>query len=128
MRAAAACKLEPAARLQRRSRVCRDADTARFELNIRRRTMMKTSTEESRMDDEGEEGDELRGSTAPKSRRRMVTKTRLEENNSNARMVAVTTQESLDGIREKAMRIASFDEISARRCPVQGGLRTLWVQ
>ena len=34
-----------------------------------------------------------------------------EENESDGKTVAVTTQESLDGIREKAMRIASIDEL-----------------
>ena len=58
--------------------------------------------------------------------------------------MAVTTQESLDGIREKAMRIASLDEMeansSARRGSSPGGadidktmqakeiVRALWVQ
>ena len=48
------------------------------------------------MDDGGEEGDESRSSTASNTRRRTV---------------AVTTQESLDGTREKAMRIASLGEL-----------------
>ena len=54
------------------------------------------------MDDEGEEGDGFRSSTATNTRRRIVTKTPLEENKSDETTVAVTTQESLDGIREKA--------------------------
>ena len=70
--------------------------------NTRRRTMTNTSMEESRMDDEVEEGDELRSSAVPNTRRRIATKTSLEENSTNERTVAVTTQESLDGIREKA--------------------------
>ena len=49
----------------------------------------------------------------PNTRRRIVTKTRSEVNKSDERTVAVTTQESLDGIREKAMRIASLDEMGA---------------
>ena len=93
--------------------------------NVRRRLMTKTSMEESRVDDEGEEGNEFRSSTAPNARRKIVTKTPLEENKSDARTVAVTTQESLDGIREKAMRIASLDEMeaksSARTGPSPGG-------
>ena len=37
------------------------------------------------------------------------------ENKSVERAVAVTTQESSDGIREKAMRIASIDELETGR-------------
>ena len=59
------------------------------------------------MDADGEEGDEVRSSTAPNIRRRIATKTSPEENTSDERTVAVTTQESLDGIREKAMLGAS---------------------
>ena len=50
----------------------------------------------------------------------------MEENKSDETTVAVTTQESLDGIREKAMRIASIGELetssSARRWPSPGEL------
>ena len=60
---------------------------------------------------EGEEGDEFRSSTVPITRRRMATKTLLEEKNSDEKTLAVTTQESLDGIREKAARIASLVEL-----------------
>ena len=35
----------------------------------------------------------------------------LEENKSDETTVAVTTQESFDGVREKAMRIATIDEL-----------------
>ena len=63
------------------------------------------------MDDEGVEGDEFRSSAVPNTRRRIATTTSLEENKSDERTVAVTIQESLDGIREKAMRIASLDEL-----------------
>ena len=71
--------------------------------NIRRRILTKTSVEESRTDDEGEEGDEFRSSTVPNVRRRIATKNRsLEENKSGERTVALTTEEALDGIREKA--------------------------
>ena len=42
-----------------------------------------------------------------------MTKTSLEENKSDERSVAVTTNESLDGIREKAMRTTSTDELGA---------------
>ena len=42
-----------------------------------------------------------------------LKKTSLEENSSDERTAAVTTQESLDGIREKAMRIANLDELGA---------------
>ena len=45
--------------------------------NVRRRTMTKTSTEESRMDD-GEEGDEFRSSTVPHATRRIVTSERWQ--------------------------------------------------
>ena len=72
----------------------------------------KTSREESRMDDE-REGDKFRSSTVPNTRRRIATKTPLEVNNCDKRTVAVTTQESLDGVREKAMRIPSLDETGA---------------
>ena len=78
--------------------------------------MTKTSFEESR--------EEFRSSTVPNARRRIVTKRPLEENKSDERTVAVTIQESLDGIREKAMRSASFDDMgasgSARRGPSPG--------
>ena len=74
-------------------------------------TQQKSTTDESRMDVEGEETDESRRSTAPNTRRRIATKTSLEENESGKTTVAVTTQESLDGIREKATRIASLDEL-----------------
>ena len=40
-------------------------------------------------------------------------KTPWEEIESGGRTVAVTTQESSDGIREKAMRIARLDELAA---------------
>ena len=53
-----------------------------------------------------------------------MTETPLEESKSDETTVAVTIQESLDGIREKAMRIASLDEMeassSARRGPSPG--------
>ena len=68
------------------------------------------------MDDEGEKGDEFRSSTVPNTRRRIARKTQVEENKSDERKVAVITQESLDGIREKAMRIASLDELVKQRC------------
>ena len=49
----------------------------------------------------------------------------MEENKSDERTVAVTTQESSDGIREKAMRIAGLDELgassSAGRWSISGG-------
>ena len=95
------------------------------EPHIGRRIVTKTSGEESRMDDGGEEEDESRSSTAPTTRRRIVTKTPLEENEGDERTVAVTTQESLDVTREKAMRTASCDEMgassSARRGVNPGG-------
>ena len=57
------------------------------------------------------------------TRRRLATKTSLEEK-SDETMVAVTSQEPLDGIHEKAMRIASNDEFqtdsSAGRWPSPG--------
>ena len=77
------------------------------------------------MDLDGEERDESSSSTAPNSRRRIATKTPLEENKGDETTVAVTTQESLDGIREKAMRIASNDGLetgnSAGRWSSLGG-------
>ena len=74
--------------------------------NIRRRIMTKWMTKEKKeMILGGRQyripGDELR------------QKTSLEKNNSDERTVARTTQESLDGIREKAMRIANLDELGA---------------
>ena len=91
----------------------RDGSRSSTEPNIRRRIVTTTSTEESGMDDGGQEGDGFRGSTAPTTRRRSVTKTPLEENRPDERTVAVTTQESLDGTCEKAMRIASPGEMRA---------------
>ena len=77
------------------------------------------------MDDGGEEEDEFRCSTVPNTRRRIVTKTPLKENKGDEGTMAVTTQASLDGIREEAIRIASLDEVgassSARRGPSAGG-------
>ena len=87
---------------------------------MRRRIMTKTSSEESRVDGEVEEGDEFRSSTVPNTRRRIVTKTPLEGDQGDERTVAVTTQGSLDGIREKAMRIASLDEMGASRSARRG--------
>ena len=74
--------------------------------------MTNTSMEESHewMTKEKREMN-CRSSTVPNTRRRIATKTSLEENKSDERTVAVTTQESLDGIREKAMRIAGLDEL-----------------
>ena len=56
--------------------------------------------------------DESRSSKAQNIRRTM-TNTSLGANESDKATVAVTTQESMDGIREKAMRIASLDEMGA---------------
>ena len=67
--------------------------------------------DESRMDVEEEERSESRSSTELNTRRRIATKTSMDEGRSDETTVAVTTQESLDGIREKAMRIASIDEL-----------------
>ena len=62
------------------------------------------------MDDEGGErmNSEVRQYRIPG---RSATKTSLEENKSDERVVAVTTLASSDGTLEKAMRIASFDEL-----------------
>ena len=62
------------------------------------------------MDDEGEEGDDFRNSTVPKTRRRIASNTSSEEDTRDERTVAVTTKKSSVGICEKAMRIASLDE------------------
>ena len=79
------------------------------------------------MDVEGEERDESRSSKAQNTRRRIATKTSLEGNRSDERTVAVTTQEPLDGIREKAMRMqASVRWVQAavqEEGSVQGELR-----
>ena len=48
-----------------------------------------------------EKRDEFRSSTAQNTRRRNATNTSLEENKSDETTVAVTTQESLDGMRER---------------------------
>ena len=106
--------------------------------NIRQRMIAKTSADESRMEDEGEEGHESRSSAVPNTReghesissavpntrRRLVTTTPLEENNIGERTVPVSTQQSLDGIREKARRVASLDEMGQAAVqeegPVQG--------
>ena len=45
--------------------------------------------EESQIDDEGKERDECRSSTEPNTRRRIATKTSLEENKSDETTVAV---------------------------------------
>ena len=76
----------------------------------------EASVEESRMDDEGEEGDELKSSAVPNTRPRIAT-TSLEEKKCDERVVAVTTQEWLDGIHEKSMRIASLDELEESSDP-----------
>ena len=76
-------------------------------------TQQKSMAGKSRMDVEEEERDELRSSAVPNTRRRLTTTTPLEESKSDERAVAVTTQESSDGIREKAMRIASLDQLEA---------------
>ena len=67
------------------------------------------------MDDEGEERDEFRSSTAPNTRRRIATKTSMEENKSDVRTVAVTTQESSDGIHEKAIDELETGSSAGRR-------------
>ena len=69
------------------------------------------------MDDEGEEGDEFRSSTVPNARRRIVTKTPLEENKCDVRTVAVTTQESLDGIFLKANESCKPRQVGDRPQP-----------
>ena len=70
-------------------------------------------------------GNGSRSSTAPNDRRRITMKTPLEGHDSDKTTVAVTTHESLEGFREKAMRIASIDELetgsSAERCSSPGG-------
>ena len=66
-------------------------------------TQQNSTTDESIMDVEQEERDESRSSKAQNTRRRITTKTSLEENKSGETTVAVISQESLDGIREKAI-------------------------
>ena len=56
-------------------------------------------------------GDESKSSAEPNNSRRIATKTSLEESKSDERALAVTTQESSDGIREKAIKIASIEEL-----------------
>ena len=67
--------------------------------------------DESRMVVEEEERDEFRSSKAQNIRRRIMKKASMEESKSDERKVAVTTQESSDGIREKALRIANIHEL-----------------
>ena len=95
----------------------RDESRSSKTQNIRRR-MTKTSREESQMDDEGKKRKETRSSTEPNTRRRIATKTSPEESKSHERTVAVTAQESSDGMREKTMRIESN---SPARCSSLGG-------
>ena len=79
-------------------------------------TQQNSTTDESRMNVEWEKRDEFRSSTAPNTRQRFATETSLEENKkSDETTVAVTTQESPDGVREKAMRIASIDELGSKQ-------------
>ena len=77
-------------------------------------TQQNSMVNESSMDDEGEEGDEFRPDDE------LRHKTPLEENKSVEKKVAVTTQESSDGIREKTMKIASFHELGQEDGQVQG--------
>ena len=93
----------------------RDESRSSKTQNIRRR-MTKTSREESQMDDEGKKRKETRSSTEPNTRRRIATKTSPRK--SHERTVAVTAQESSDGMREKTMRIESN---SPARCSSLGG-------
>ena len=75
-------------------------------------TQQNSKTDESRTDVEGDWIAESRSSKAQNTRLRMTTKTSLEESPMyDEKTVAVTTQESLVGIREKAMRIASIGEL-----------------
>ena len=64
-------------------------------------TQQHSMADESRMKVERKERDESRSSTEPNTRRRIATKTSMEESRSDETTVAVTTQESLDGIRER---------------------------
>ena len=50
----------------------------------------KRSIEDSRMDDEGEKGDEFRSSAVPNTRRLIATTTPLEENTKSENMLAST--------------------------------------
>ena len=65
------------------------------------------------MDDEGDVGGEFRNSTVPNTGRRIVTTTSFEEDKDDERKVAVTAQESSDGICEKDTRIANLDQLEA---------------
>ena len=81
--------------------------------------------EESQMGGEGKEKDETRSSIATKDKRRITTNTSLERHDDDKAAVAVTTQESKEGFREMAMRIASIGELetgsSAETCSSPGG-------
>ena len=83
----------------------------RWKKPVQLQRRQSSMTDESRMDVEEEERHEFRSSTAPNTARRVTTKTSSEENSCDKRTVAVTTQESLDGIFEKARRIASIVEL-----------------
>ena len=99
------------------SREKRDESSSSMALNIKRRILTKTSTEGSRMDDEGEEGDEFSSSTVPNTRRRIATKTSMADNKSDEKTVAVTTPEALQAL-------TSWGQAAAREDgPVQGELR-----
>ena len=82
-----------------RERRVRKAATALASSGSSRMESSCAVADESRMDVEGEERDELRSSTEPNTRRRIVTKTSWEESKSDEGAVAVTTKESSDGIR-----------------------------
>ena len=62
------------------------------------------------MDDEGEEREREREKKT-EVRRHRIPETSLEESKRDQIALAVTTQESSDGIREKAMRNASIEEL-----------------
>ena len=104
-------------------------------------TQQNSLADRSGKDVEEEERDEYRSSTAPNTRRRIATKTSLDESRTDDEgeegdEFRSSTQESWDGICEEAMRIASITDLeigsSAGDGPVQGEQRTtralLWVR
>ena len=77
------------------------------------------------MDEEIKERAGSRSSTAPNDRRWITTETSLAGHDSDRATVAVTTQEWLAAFCEKAMRIASIDQLEisscAEKCSSPGG-------
>ena len=85
------------------------------QLQRRRHTKIRRRTSQEWMSKGQRERDLSRSSTARNTRRRITTNTSLEENKCDKTTVAVATLELLDGIREKAMRIASIGQAAVQK-------------